>query len=758
MALDFTNADPNDPNGIYSLDTSRAFDAWVNDDWSVVSYSQGDATKKGLKNKVRLATAVTNEGKKYEVVIDERGNPISQIGSTTGVEPPVVQEWRTKQAQGQRQQDQGERRVTSTYASQYPEGHPQAGQPAMRTDYESGPPKYEPMPREAAANAVPANAVPRIEGTPRPDGTFDNSKPIMVWRTPPEPGHPNGRQVDANPLTADQRTQWEREQGIGAKQPTTERAAVPGYPGWMLEEQTDAQGNKQTLYYPPGANPQPQRSLPAKPDEPRQPSFQTVPGGDGQTYVRSISIGPNGVPVIKSYGPNGQEVAAIPGEKDKPSVKQEKGPDGTIYNIVTEMPAGGGPPKTTIYNAATNQVVPSVPQKPAAGTTRYNADTGEYEQITTDARGNPVVRPVRREGQTTGPTTRAPSLPQFIVGQSQDALRQAYDEIQAEVDSGRRTAAWGENRRKEVYETAQLTVNEAHLHEQSRQFNQSLSYNVANARMNNQQGVLEFALRSALSINGKIKKGSSAGAELFRGLFNLGMRMQADSGINDIRPGGGQSSIPGAPGRPGAPGQTARAGSPTKRPPMDIGDAKALAAHADQEAANIQAGLEANGAPRALTPTVPGNAPAQPLPVRDGAPVTSTPYQPSTAPRPWTDNAAGPSVVSRGQMAPAPAPSVDPGEFTRTDNPVQYGATGAAPPQFAAMEALRMKQPQIDPLAAPQMDPSGGIEMPAALNHTRIAATPPWLLPPDQLPDLVRQYGEDTVFSWPGMPRSEVMA
>jgi hypothetical protein len=716
MALDFTNVDPKDPNGIYSLDATGAIDAWVNDDWSVVAYSQGDATKKGLKNKVRVATAITNEGKKYDVIVDERGSPISQIGATTGVEPPVVQEWRTKQTQAQRQQDQGERRETSTYPGQYPAGHPQAGQPAMVTEFESGPPKYGPMPREAASNAVPANATPRIEGTPLPNGTFDNSKPIMVWRTP------DGKQVDANPLTADQRAQWEREKNQGA--------GVGAFTDTQIAEQ-------------------------AKPKEPteRAPGVQTVQGGDGQAYTRVVTMGPNNTPIIKQYGPNGQEVAAIPGEKEKPSVRQQQGSDGQTYTIVTTMDANNRPTVQTF--GPDGKTVQAVPVKPVAEPDKYTSirtdpATGESMGLTRGANPHWEVIPV--QGQEAKPTTRAPSMPQFIVGQSQDALRQAYDDIQAEVDAGRRTPAWGENRRKEVYETAQLTVNEAHLHEQSRQFNQSLSYNVANARMNNQQGVLEFALRSALSINGKIKKGSSAGAELFRGLFNLGMRMQADSGINNIRPGGGQSSIPGAPGARGAPGQPARAGSPATRPPMDIGDAKALAAHADQEAANIQAGLEASGAPRALTPTVPGNAPAQPLPVRDGAPVTSTPYQPATAPRPWSDPLTGPSVVNRGEPAPPPPPV--------PAAPAPQAMT-TPEPQFAAMEPYRMKTPQIDPLAAPpMMDPmqQGMGEMPAALSHTQIAATPPWLLDPNQLPDLVRQYGEDAVFGYPGMPRSEVMA
>jgi hypothetical protein len=698
MALDFTNADPNDPNGIYSLDTSRAFDAWVNDDWSVVSYSQGDATKKGLKNKVRLATAVTNEGKKYEVVIDERGNPISQIGATTGTEPPVVQEWRTKQAQGQRQQDQGEnKRVSVTY-----EGT--GSDRKRRTAYQSGPDLVEDAPETAATS-------PAAQRTAREEAEIARNAALPPDQDPrPETDAQRAERADATikaqgaAAAANAKANEPQITIKAVKQPdgSTKNVQVRIYPGGREEVVPSAVPGEAAPVTKPPAN---ERGAPVR-------------GGDNRLYYPVQRFDPATNTVVSGYED----------EQGKPT---------------------GPPPKAE-------------PQKPKYTSVHQDKDSGKWYGLTTEGRWEEMQG---GPGATTGPKAPTQYRPtQIIVGAAQDGLRQSYDDIQAEVDSGRQTPAWGENRRKEVFETAQLTVNEAHLHEQSRQFNQSLSYNVANSRMQNQQGVLESALRSALSINGKIKKGSSAGAELFRGLFNLGMRMQQDSGINDIRPGGGQSSIPGAPGARGAPGQPPRAGSPATRPPMDIGDAKALAAHADQEATNIQAGLEASGAPRTLTPSVPGNAPAQPLPVRDGAPVTSTPYQPSSAPRPWSTNETGPSVVTHGQPAPAVAPPVSsmPEQYTRTDDPVQYGPqamTQPEPPQFAAMEALRMKQPQIDPLAAPQIDPMQGMgEMPAALTHTQIAATPPWLLPQDRLADLVGQYGEDAVFGWPGMPRSEVMA
>ena len=59
MALDFSNRNAQDANGIYSLDTTGAQEAWVKDnDWSQVYYSQTEARKAGANNKIRVATAI----------------------------------------------------------------------------------------------------------------------------------------------------------------------------------------------------------------------------------------------------------------------------------------------------------------------------------------------------------------------------------------------------------------------------------------------------------------------------------------------------------------------------------------------------------------------------------------------------------------------------------------------------------------------------------------------------------------------------
>jgi hypothetical protein len=242
---------------------------------------------------------------------------------------------------------------------------------------------------------------------------------------------------------------------------------------------------------------------------------------------------------------------------------------------------------------------------------------------------------------------------------------------------------------------------------------------------------------------------------------------------------------------------------------MDIGDAKALAAHADQEAANIQAGLSPTAAAtRPWTDINTGpSVVSQPAAATAPAPRASDPYEPPAtggdpltgAPAPNQPPLTGPNdprivreagvppprdpVLTSPMQAPGPGAPIrvrDPygNEFEMTQQQIDNRPGGSKDltiigpspaPQamtmasdnlhFAALEPFRMKQPQIDPLAAPQMDPMQGAgEMPAALTRTQVAATAPWLLPQDRLADLVGQYGEDVVFGYPGMPRSEVPA
>lgn len=166
MALDFANRDPKDPNGIYSLDTTGAAEAWVKDgDWSQVYYDQASAKKAGATNKIKVATAITNDGKKYDVVIGADGNPISQVGDTKGQDDDVAKKWQQSQAAPTTRTING---VPSQVVGTDANGQPIWG-PVQTTN---GP-----------ATTAPSTAQRqewREEGTPLPGGGFDNNQLTMA--------------------------------------------------------------------------------------------------------------------------------------------------------------------------------------------------------------------------------------------------------------------------------------------------------------------------------------------------------------------------------------------------------------------------------------------------------------------------------------------------------------------------------------------------------------------------------------------------
>jgi hypothetical protein len=537
-----------------------------------------------------------------------------------------------------------------------------------------------------------------------------------------------------------------------ATQPASATATVPGYPGWTATTTktpaTPTSPEREvTTYTGPDGKAQP--SLPAKPDAPTAPDIKVVTGSDGKPYTITTTLGAGNVPRVVTADSAGTPVAVIPGQ-----AKQE----------------------------------------PISS--RYNPETGEYEQITRDAQGNPVIRPIPREGAlAAGAKTPAPSLPQIVVGQSQDALRTAYDQIQQEVDSGRRTAAWGENRRKEVYDAAHLAVSEAQIIEQSRQANQTTSFNVSNTVLNYGQSALENALKFTLQINDKLKPGSGSGGRMFAALFNMQMKMAKDSGIYDLGVPRGSSVGAGGPssasGQSGA--QTAQA--PPKPRLTNPGDPAAVEADHQASRAQLEA-LEAAGGPRAYTPAMGG--PQQSLPIRNGVPVTSTPALPATAaPAPPPGGPVVPPVplpqpaAAPGAPPPAPMPAItpppafsDPGFYrpdmqgTDTTDPGFYRPDmqgtdttdpgfhrplpGAQPQGSTALDALRA---QFAPPPVQPLDPMGGMDpttggiprlasslgtLPPALQRAQIASMPPWRLPPQDLDALVEQHGPEAVFGWPG--------
>jgi hypothetical protein len=540
---------------------------------------------------------------------------------------------------------------------------------------------------------------------------------------------------------------------------------------------------------------QPDGTLSTQPN----PNYKGEPPKPG-TNLHITSGGKHYLVPIDSTGKAGSavELTGIAADVKPGAQSLVDGGDGKKYIVTIN------PDKTvTTTDTVGNPVPGGVPPKRDAGTIRYNPETGEYEQVRTDpSTGKATVSAVPREGATPpGPRAPAPSLPTIVVNQSQDALRTAYTQIQEEVDSGRRTAAWGENRRKEVFEAAQLTVQEAQLVEQSRQANQTTAFNVAHAQMNYGQSSLTNALKFTMDVNDKLKPGSGTGGKMFAALFNMQMAMGIASGMYSMGvPRGSSVGGPGAPGVPGSP--TAAPGAPAQPPPprlTNVGDPAAVEADHQASLAKLAAGDAADAAAgpggRAMTPAIGG--PPQLLPLRDGVPVTSTPalgpgHPENMSTFPWftpTGPQGGVAVPPVALPQPAgstpplgqgqdlssmpgtppvgmpdigrPAPPLSGQDDPRLDRrPGVPGVplTGPDDPRivresFPAVEGLRQQyapQPAPAPIVPNGgMDPlSGGI--PPALARAQIAATPPWRLNPAELDSLVQQHGEDVVFGWPG--------
>lgn len=239
MAFDFTNQNPDDPNGLYSLDIRRTQPAWVNDDWSVVETDEAAARKKGAKNAVRLATAIANDGKTYDVIVSADGQPISVVGDTTGQDDDGSRRWKDKQAAAQRQQ--GSVREGDTRG-------PQTGQ--TREVYRNGQWVTEPNPLYQSGGTttkppIPPGGKSETEGTPLPGGGWDNTRPRQVIKDK------DGNVIWSEELTGADLTAWRNNQQ--ANQPTTAEEPVSGRPGWV-QITTTQNGNKTTKFRGPDGN------------------------------------------------------------------------------------------------------------------------------------------------------------------------------------------------------------------------------------------------------------------------------------------------------------------------------------------------------------------------------------------------------------------------------------------------------------------------------------------------------------------------
>lgn len=101
-------------------------------------------------------------------------------------------------------------------------------------------------------------------------------------------------------------------------------------------------------------------------------------------------------------------------------------------------------------------------------------------------------------------------------------------------------------------------------------------------------------------------------------------------------------------------------------------------------------------------------------------------------------------------------------EVVPTPAPAPQAMTPPEMPKLAALEQFRMgdtppmtqppmQMPQVPPSPT---DPTMTGELPNAVRLAQVRSTPPWMLDPSTLSDLVAQFGEDVVFDFPGRVRT----
>jgi hypothetical protein len=230
-------------------------------------------------------------------------------------------------------------------------------------------------------------------------------------------------------------------------------------------------------------------------------------------------------------------------------------------------------------------------------------DSGKWFGLTPDGKWEEVPG---GPGTTPPSTSRGPSMPQMIVGQSQQALRQYADDLNGQVASGQMTVAERDKRWAEAVQTATFAYNEATLLENARQSDQSAAVSLSNNRLSNSMSGFNTALQVVANLNDKLQPGSNLGGKAFAALLDLQVMQAHRMGAFDAGP------------------------TPQMRPSALPGQGGAGASAAT-----------AGGAPSSA-----------------GAPSTSTSPSPSAQPAAAPAAAASPAASS---ATPAAAPTVPPG-------------------------------------------------------------------------------------------------
>ena len=297
MAIDFSNRDPKDKNGVFSV-APASKTGWIETDangaWTGKFSSTKPANGSGWRE-VGYANVTLNDGRTFRAVLDESGQPISEIGDSTGTDTDRASAFAREQAAAGRGDQEGDTRGPQTGPNRevyrggkwVTEKNPLYQQPSSSGDW-------------------------RTEGTPDGQGGFDNSRPIMVRTV-------NGKREE-RALTSAELKDW-NEAG--------QRTRNPG-------GKTDAEIEAERRANEP--KPRQTRVNPADPTK-VQEFDPTANGGTGGW----VDAGPN--------------AAGVQAQQPKRTEKPVQGKDGKQYTEVTEEDPRTGK-KRTYYTDSTGKEVP----------------------------------------------------------------------------------------------------------------------------------------------------------------------------------------------------------------------------------------------------------------------------------------------------------------------------------------------------------------------------------------------------------------
>jgi hypothetical protein len=398
---------------------------------------------------------------------------------------------------------------------------------------------------------------------------------------------------------------------------------------------------------------------------------QTVATNTTEPYI--VTRQPDGS-LTSSKNPNYQQP-----KPDKPHITTHEG------NLVSIDPA---------TNAVT-VISQGKPKEPVL----VDLGGGRKGHATIGANGQVVVTDVTPPPPV-DPAGAGPTMPQIILGHSQQALRDFKRQIQDEVAKGRKTQAWADAQWNDAFQVAQHVNNEAAIIQRENESNLNAQVNLATTKYTTQAKGLNDALTFVSGLNDKLPPGSDLGGKAFAALLGMQMMQAERSGIYDIKPPtdatGARLSAAGA--QAGATASS-RMGALASPPPAASAPPPAPAAAAPPPAAPAQVPPPAAPAapPAAGAPATPNLVPPPPVPTPAPSMVTSTaPVAPGQTnvplPPPGTLPGQGPAPLPH-QMTPpsgsdpnAPLPWMPPTEMVVVQRKPGPGVTPGQPIRMTRAE------------------------------------------------------------------------